>query len=106
MTAEIARQLLDCSAKAIITLTDLWPLAKATKEIMKKDIPIITVKSQVIFLFFLVIFNNCHNYSIIMSYNFKWFFFHVISHKIFNDNTKIVLVNIDFSVKMCTTSKK
>lgn len=44
---EISRQLLDCSAKAIITLTDLWPLAKATTKMLKKDVPILTINSVV-----------------------------------------------------------
>lgn len=38
---------MDCSSKAIITLAEFWPLVKATKEIMKTDIPVITVKTEV-----------------------------------------------------------
>lgn len=44
---EISKQLLDCSAKAIITLTDLWPLALATKQILQNDILVITAHSKV-----------------------------------------------------------
>lgn len=45
--AEISRQLIESSAKLIITLTDLWPLVSAAKQVMKKDIPIMTINSQV-----------------------------------------------------------
>lgn len=43
---EISRQLIDSSAKVIITLNELWPLANAAAKLAKQNIPIITVNSQ------------------------------------------------------------
>ncbi|XP_072396015.1 uncharacterized protein [Diabrotica undecimpunctata] len=43
---EISRQLLDSSTKVIVTLNELWPLADAATKQAKKNIPIITIKSQ------------------------------------------------------------
>lgn len=42
---EINTQLIDANAKAIITLTDLYDLAK--KSLKESQIPIITIKSMV-----------------------------------------------------------
>ncbi|KAJ8913435.1 hypothetical protein NQ315_017179 [Exocentrus adspersus] len=44
--AEISRQLLDSSTKVIVTLNELWPVANATKNLTKRDIPIVTINSQ------------------------------------------------------------
>ncbi|CAG9863295.1 unnamed protein product [Phyllotreta striolata] len=44
---EVSRQLTDSSAKVIITLNELWPLANAAANLAKKNIPIITINSQV-----------------------------------------------------------
>lgn len=46
-TGELARQLLESSAKAIITLTDFFPLTQAAKTIMKINIPTITINITV-----------------------------------------------------------
>lgn len=42
---EINKQLIDANAKAIITLTDLYDLAK--RSLNESQIPIITIKSMV-----------------------------------------------------------
>ncbi|XP_018580201.1 4-coumarate--CoA ligase 1 isoform X2 [Anoplophora glabripennis] len=44
--AEISKQLLDSSTKVIVTLNELWALASASKGLINKDIPIVTINSQ------------------------------------------------------------
>ncbi|KAK9876548.1 hypothetical protein WA026_013922 [Henosepilachna vigintioctopunctata] len=43
---EVARQLVDSGAKVIITLNDLWPLAKAAVDLSKKPVTILTANSK------------------------------------------------------------
>ncbi|KAF7279387.1 hypothetical protein GWI33_007329 [Rhynchophorus ferrugineus] len=43
---EISKQLLDTSAKAIVTLNELYPLAKSALEEAQVDLPILTIKTQ------------------------------------------------------------
>ncbi|KAJ8944987.1 hypothetical protein NQ318_010189 [Aromia moschata] len=44
--AEIARHLLDSTAKALITLDSLWGLAQASTNLMKKNIPTLTIATE------------------------------------------------------------
>jgi hypothetical protein len=44
---EICRQLTDSSAKALITLVDLWGTANASCQLLKKPLPILTIKTEV-----------------------------------------------------------
>jgi 4-coumarate--CoA ligase len=43
---EICRQLTDSSAKALITLVDLWGTANASCQLLKKPLPILTIKTE------------------------------------------------------------
>lgn len=45
---EISRQLQDSSAKALVTLTLFWETATKSCNILKKKIPVITIKTKVI----------------------------------------------------------
>ncbi|XP_044749008.1 4-coumarate--CoA ligase 1-like [Coccinella septempunctata] len=43
---EICRQLLDSGAKALITLTDFWPVAKKAVEMTKRNLYILTINTK------------------------------------------------------------